>query len=89
MLYELLTLDQYKDKTKRLLPTITVERVSGGYKALLHDHASSQYLVVEFDTLAGLAEALESSLANDLEGWRSFKPWKGRQPPKPKSEENT
>lgn len=80
-LWQLLTQDRYSDGTIRELPSIRVERASGGYAVTLQDHASNQQCSCWVGTLGELAEGLEAILG-DLQAWRPFQSFKVRDPDK-------
>lgn len=71
-LWEMLTLEVLSDQTIRVLPTLLIERVRGGFRVTLQDHASRQAASAEADGLGDLWEALEAALVSP-KGFRSFK----------------
>lgn len=72
LLWGLLTLDTYRDGTVRVLPSIRVERISGGYRVTLQDHASHQQIAATSITLGGLGKALESAMRHPNAEWRPY-----------------
>lgn len=81
-LWEFLTLDVYKDKSKRMLPELTVNRVPGGYEVTLKDHEMCSQLSTFSPTLAGLAAALEAALHDPTRPWKPFQSYRNRKGPK-------
>lgn len=71
-LWELLTLEVYRDRTIRVLPTLTIDRAEGGYRVTLQDHASNRQCSAEADGLGELWEALERAILSP-KGWRPFR----------------
>jgi len=80
LLWSLLTQDLYRDGTIRVLPTIKIERVPGGYLIGLQDHASHQQCSVEVECLHDLTKALEKVLGNGGDAFRPYKSQKVRDP---------
>lgn len=72
LLWELLTLDRYSDGSERVMPTLKIERVAGGYLAILQEHASRQQVQVKALKLGDVPRALESLLASDLDAWKPY-----------------
>jgi hypothetical protein len=62
----------YKDSTLRVLPSLRIERISGGYQVTLQDHASHQQCSVNVVTLKEIPKALESLLGAGGEAFRPF-----------------
>ncbi len=56
----------------RILPSVRVERISGGYRVTLQDHASHQQISTVSLTLGGLAKALEKAMVAEDPEWRSY-----------------
>lgn len=81
-LWELLTLDQYKDKSKRMLPEITVNSVPGGYEVTLKDHEMCLQVTTFASTLGGLGTALEAALHDPTRPWKPFQSYRNRKGPK-------
>jgi hypothetical protein len=83
-LWEMLTSDRWGDNSERVLPTITISRVPGGYRAVLTDDSLWIRKGVVCGTLEEVPRALERAL-NDSAPWermeRSFRNKKG--PPIP------
>jgi hypothetical protein len=73
LLWGLLTQHTYRDGTIRVLPSIRVERVSGGYRITLQDHASHQQIAAASNTLAALGEALERAMKAVDPEWREYR----------------
>jgi hypothetical protein len=71
-LWELLTRDVLTDRTVRVLPTIEIERIPGGYRIVLKDHASLHKILAEALTLDGLWLALESTIRAPDALWVEF-----------------
>lgn len=71
-LWELLTVDRYRDKTTRHLPELLIRRVSGAYEVTLRDHASRQQKTAYALTLAGLWESLEAALVDPTRPWKPY-----------------
>jgi len=81
-LWEILTLDQYADKSKRMLPEISINRVPGGYEVSLKDHEMCQQLTTFCPTLAEAAKALETALHDPTRPWKPFKSYRNQKGPK-------
>lgn len=73
LLWGLITQDSYRDGTVRVLPTIKVERIPGGYRVTLQDHASHLQIAAMSCTLDGIARALESAMRQPEPEWRLYK----------------
>lgn len=80
LLWGLLTQDTYRDSTVRVLPSIKIERVVGGYEATLQDHASHQQITVALLTLDDLAKALERALGKGGDQFREYRSFKVKDP---------
>lgn len=76
LLWNLLTQDRYADGTTRPLPTIKIDRVSGGYLVALQDHATRSAVGVTIRQLGDLERALERCLADPDTAWRDFDSFK-------------
>lgn len=72
LLWELMTLSKYSDGTKRILPTIRVDRRAGGYLVVLQDHASRQQCSVLVSQFAAIPHAIESLVSHSLDCWRPY-----------------
>jgi hypothetical protein len=81
-LWELLTLDQYKDKTKRMLPELTVNRVPGGYEVTLKDHEMCLQVTTFSPILSAIGQALEAALHDPTRPWKPFQSYRNRKGPK-------
>lgn len=81
-LWELLTLTSYADGTTRALPSIKIERVSGGYSVSLQDHASHQQCKVHVQRLQDLAKTLEAAFAEGRAEWTEYRSYVVRDPRK-------
>lgn len=55
-----------------MLPSLRIERISGGYQVTLQDHASHQQCSVNCQTLRELGRALEGILGSGGEVFRPF-----------------
>ena len=84
ILWSLLTQDTYKDSTVRVLPTLVINRVSGGYTVTLQDHASCQQCVAEANELSACFQQLERVLAGGGECFRPYKSFRVKDPMKRK-----
>lgn len=73
LLWEMLTLDQYRDKSDRILPEVKIRRVGGGYEVVLQDHETCTQIGAVSLTWEGLPAALEAALGATSTVWRSFK----------------
>jgi hypothetical protein len=82
LLWELLTLDTYRDGTQRVLPTLKIERTGGGYVVSLQDHASRSQVTVTCETLAEVPRALERVLGSGKDVWREYDSLKVKDPSK-------
>lgn len=81
-LWELITLDQYRDKSKRMLPEISINRVPGGYEVTLKDHEMCLQVTTFSAKLSGIAEALEAALHDPTRPWKPFQSYRNRKGPK-------
>lgn len=81
-LWEYLTLDQYADKSKRMLPEITINRVPSGYEVTLKDHELCSQLSTFTTTLSGLGAALEAAMHDASKAWKPFQSYRNRKGPK-------
>lgn len=72
-LWELLTVDRYKDGKDRFLAEITIKRVGGGYVAEVRDHETGQAKQAMALRLHDVFIMLEAALANVESPWRAFK----------------
>lgn len=82
LLWGLLTQDRYRDGTVRVLPTIRIERVHGGYLVTLQDHASNQQVSCEVTKLWELHFALEQILASGENVFRPYSSMRVKDPTK-------
>jgi len=73
LLWEMLTLDRYKDRADRVLPEVKIRRISGGYEATLQDHETCQQISAVALTWEAIPAALEATLASGSVPWRPFK----------------
>lgn len=81
-LWEFLTMDQYADGSKRMLPEIVVHRTPGGYEATLKDHELCQQLSTHVHTLSGVGDALELAMHDPAKTWKPFQSYRNRKGPK-------
>jgi len=81
-LWEMLTQDKWADGSDRILPVLQIERVSGGYKASLQDHALLIKKTAMVGTLAEVPAALERALIDQDVPWETFKSYRNKQGPK-------
>lgn len=72
MLWSLLTMDRYSDGTRRVLPTIKIERLSGGYEIVLQEHSSRKQCTVRVNRLDAIPKALERLISRDMDCWRPY-----------------
>lgn len=72
LLWELLTQDRYRNGEVRVLPTIRIERISGGYEVVLQEHSVRKQVRTIVLRLGEVAEALERCLTADLDAWRPY-----------------
>ena len=89
LLWQMLTLSLYADRTERVLPTITINRIDGGYKVVLQDHASRKQLVVKVLSLGLLAASLEQAMRRGYGAWEEYKSKKVTNTHKRKKEDGT
>jgi hypothetical protein len=61
-LWQYLSMAEYSDGTPRLLPTVTLNRVPGGYVVSLQDHEMMRQCRCEASTLSSVWEVLEVSI---------------------------
>jgi hypothetical protein len=64
--------DTYRDGTIRVLPTLKIDRISGGYRITLQDHASHQQVQAWSATWTGLPAALEAAMRHPNCEWRPY-----------------
>lgn len=81
-MWGLLTVDTYRDGTVRVLPTLKIERVTGGYEVTLQDHASHQQVSVQIACLGDVGGALEAVLRKGGDAFREYKSFKVKDPTK-------
>lgn len=62
-LWELLTVDAYRDGCLRHLPTIRIVRAQGGYQATFQDHETCYQWTVTYERLEDTWKALERRIA--------------------------
>lgn len=81
-LWELLTLDRYKDGSKRMLPELTVNRVPGGYEVSLRDHEMCCQVTTFSRQLHLIGPALETALHDPTRPWKPFQSYRNKKGPK-------
>lgn len=81
-LWELLTLDKYKDASKRMLPEISVNRVPGGFEVTLKDHEMCLQITTFAPILMDIGRALEAALHDPTRPWKPFQSYRNRKGPK-------
>jgi len=81
-LWELLTLDKYKDGSKRMLPELTVNRVPGGFEVSLRDHEMCLQITTFAPILMDLGRALETALHDPTRPWKPFQSYRNKKGPK-------
>jgi hypothetical protein len=79
-LWELLVLDRYADGTVRVLPSVRIERVHGGYEVTLQDHASNLQCSVYVSRLKDWPTIMEARMVSSAGAWRPFTSFKVRDP---------
>jgi len=88
-LWEMITTDRWGDDSERMLPEIAIERVPGGYKVTLKDHAlciRKSALCLALDECWG---ALERALTDSSTPWESFTSYRNRKGPKVPEEKSS
>lgn len=81
LLWEMLTSARYSDGRERILPTIRIERISGGYRAVLADDSLWVRKSAVALTWAEIPAALEKALADASVPWEHFKSYKNAKGP--------
>lgn len=71
-LWELLTQDRWGDGSERVLPTLTISRVPGGYRVVYTDDSLWIKKSVVISRLNELVSVLEASLVDDSP-WEAMK----------------
>lgn len=81
-LWEMLTTDKWGDATDRILPEMVIERVPGGYKVTLRDHALCIRKSALCLTLGDAWDALERALTDSTTPWEAFASYRNKKGPK-------
>jgi len=81
-LWQLLTQSRWADGSTRILPRIVLERVAGGYRAVLQDDALCVKIAVLCPRIADVATCLEGAMTNGHAVWEGFKSFRNRAGPK-------
>ncbi len=73
LLFELLVVDRYADGSKRFLPSISIDRESGGYVVTIKDHATRRQKSVAAPTWSSIPIRLQEALLDETVPWKEFK----------------
>lgn len=77
-----MTQDAFADGTVRVLPSLLIERTSGGYTVILRDHATRQQIACEVLALTDVADELERVMRRAERPWTPFNSFKVKDPTK-------
>jgi hypothetical protein len=80
-LWEILTNDRWGDGKERMLPTIRVERCSGGYKITLQDDSLCQQKRTFAPKWSEIPSAIERALLDPEKPWEPYRSYRNKQGP--------
>lgn len=81
-LWTLITEDQWGDGTERQLSTIQVDRVAGGFRVTLQDHALYKKKSAVALRWQDIPAALEAALDDSNVPWEYYKSYRNKKGPK-------
>jgi hypothetical protein len=81
-LWTLLTQDTWKDGSKRELSTVVIDRVPGGYRVTLQDHALWVQKRALALTWAEIPNAIEKALCDTNVPWEPYRSFRTKAGPK-------
>lgn len=86
-LWEMLTTDRWGDETERILPRLTIDRISGGYIIGIQDDSLCHKKSVRVLTIEDAWKALEATLNDPDAPWMAFKSYRNKKGPKVQEKE--